>query len=272
MLMRFMKMYSLVINKSSARSICIVPCGNEVVGGFGWSQGVAEIADGFPQSVDSPLCGLSRKGLEFGESILDRIEVRAIGGKKAQLGTGSFEHGLYRQALVAGEVVHDHDVARLQIGDEDLADTGSEPVAVDGAVQHHGSHHGVASQTGNEGRRLAMAVRASHAQASASQRITDEIDIPKRRAAARQLIPSSTAESARGRKSIEGDFPIVAVPMSLMTAMNQFTDVSRIADRDSTRKGAAPTSLANYLVQRHHEIRPLQRRLMPLGLSSFGRG
>ena len=65
---------------------------------------------------------------------------------------------------MAGEVVHDHDVARLQIGDEDLADIGLEPVAVDWAVQHHGNHNAVEPQSGNEGRRLAMAVRVPHAQ------------------------------------------------------------------------------------------------------------
>ena len=74
---------------------------------------------------------------------------------------------------------------------------------------------------------------------AASQRITDEIDTPKRRAAARRLIPSSTAESARALKSIESDFPIIAVPFSVTTTMNQLTAALGIPNRDSTRKGAA---------------------------------
>jgi hypothetical protein len=52
-------------------------------------------------------------------------------------------------------------------------------------------------------------------------------------------MPPSTAESARARKSIESDFPIIAVPISVTTTMNQFTAALGIPNRDSTRKGAA---------------------------------
>ena len=41
---------------------------------------------------------------------------------------------------MAGEFVHDDDIARPQIGDEDLLDVGLEGVAVDRAVQDHGGH------------------------------------------------------------------------------------------------------------------------------------
>jgi len=53
------------------------------------------------------------------------------------------------------------------------------------------------------------------------------------------FIPPSTAESARARKSIESDFPIIAVSISVVTTMNQFTAALGIPDRDSKRKGAA---------------------------------
>jgi hypothetical protein len=43
---------------------------------------------------------------------------------------------------------------------------------------------------------------------AASQRITDEIDTPNRPAAARRLIPPSTAASARALKSINSGLPI----------------------------------------------------------------
>ena len=57
------------------------------------------------------------------------------------------------------------------------------------------------------------------------------MDTPKRRAAARRLIPPSTAESARARKSIESDFPIIAVPISVTTTMNQFNAALGIPPR-----------------------------------------
>jgi pyruvate kinase len=43
-----------------------------------------------------------------------------------------------------------------------------------------------------------------------------------------------------------------------------------IARFDGAEDGAM-TNLAHYLALRHHDLRPLQRRLMPLGLSSLGR-
>ena len=42
----------------------------------------------------------------------------------------------------------------------------------------------------------------------ASQRITDDTDTPKRPAAARRLIPTSTAANARLLKSIDSGWPI----------------------------------------------------------------
>ena len=43
---------------------------------------------------------------------------------------------------------------------------------------------------------------------AASQRITEDTDTPKRPAAARRLIPPSTAASARALKSMESGLPI----------------------------------------------------------------
>ena len=77
------------------------------------------------------------------------------------------------------------------------------------------------------------------------------MDTPKRRAAARRLMPPSTAESARARKSIESDFPIIAVPISVVTTMNQFTAALRSPDRDSIRKGAALTLKALLLEEKN---------------------
>lgn len=55
----------------------------------------------------------------------------------------------------------------------------------------------------------------------ASQRITDDTDTPKRPAAARRLIPASTAASARALKSIDSGLPISLPPISASGAENQ---------------------------------------------------
>jgi hypothetical protein len=67
-------------------------------------------------------------------------------------------------ALVAGEVVHDDDVARRQLGHQDLGDIGLEPVAVDGAIAHHGRNHPAGAQACDQRGGLAVAVGEAHAQ------------------------------------------------------------------------------------------------------------
>jgi hypothetical protein len=49
--------------------------GAEVVGTLGRTEEVDEAADGGPESVDGPLGGLARKRLEFGEGVLNRVQV-----------------------------------------------------------------------------------------------------------------------------------------------------------------------------------------------------
>ena len=60
---------------------------------------------------------------------------------------------------MAAEVVQDDDVARLQTGDEDFLDVGSEAVAVDRAIQNSRGLNSVVAQSGQEGRSLPVAVR-----------------------------------------------------------------------------------------------------------------
>ena len=65
---------------------------------------------------------------------------------------------------MAGEVVHDYDVASAKGRKQDLGDIGLEPVAVDRAVEHHRRDHTIEPEAGHEGRRFAMAVRESNTQ------------------------------------------------------------------------------------------------------------
>src|SRR6185437_12570073 len=67
-------------------------------------------------------------------------------------------------ACVAGEVVHDDDVARRQRGSEELLDIGLESRRVHGTVEHEWSHEPVEAQASDKGCRLPMAERDAGAQ------------------------------------------------------------------------------------------------------------
>ena len=55
------------------------------------------------------------------------------------------------RALVAGEIVHDHDIVGLQFGRQELLDLDLQGLTVDGAVVHDGRDRPVGAQAGDEG-------------------------------------------------------------------------------------------------------------------------
>lgn len=67
-------------------------------------------------------------------------------------------------ALVAGQIVHDDNVAAPEVRHEHLVDIGLEPVAVDRAIEHHRRDHAGHAQTCDQRGRLAAAVRVAHSQ------------------------------------------------------------------------------------------------------------
>jgi hypothetical protein len=84
------------------------------------------LGDFSPESFDGALCGFSQERLELGESVLDRIEVGTVGREIEQLGAGRLDSSAYACAPVRSEVVHDDDVAGLELWNEDLIDIGLE--------------------------------------------------------------------------------------------------------------------------------------------------
>ena len=84
--------------------------------------------------------------------------------QEQQARAGGFDQGASAGPLVAGQVVHDDDVAGEQFGDEHLLDIGLEGVAVDRAGQDEGRDHAAHGQGADEGGRLPVAVREAHAQ------------------------------------------------------------------------------------------------------------
>lgn len=55
-----------------------------------WLEDVDELADQVPQATDGALACFAQHGLEPGERLFDRIEVRTVGRKEAQGCAGCF--------------------------------------------------------------------------------------------------------------------------------------------------------------------------------------
>jgi hypothetical protein len=69
---------------------------------------------------------------------------------------------------VAGQVVHDDDVALAQFGNKDALDLALEGIAIDRAVEHEGSDHAARGQAGDESGCFPVAVRDADTQAFAA--------------------------------------------------------------------------------------------------------
>ena len=76
--------------------------------------------------------GALEEPFEFGGGVFNRIEVGALRRQVQQRGAGSFNGLAHADALVAGEVVHDHDVAVGERRNQLLPDVGEKDFAVDG--------------------------------------------------------------------------------------------------------------------------------------------
>lgn len=130
-------------------------------------EDIDEPSDQVPEAADGSLADLSKHGLEAGECLFDWVEVWAVGWEEAQGRASCFDQFAHRCALVAGEVIHDDDVAGAQFRHQHLGNIGFEPVSVDRPVEHHWRDHPGHAQGGNQRSGFAVAVREAHAQALA---------------------------------------------------------------------------------------------------------
>ena len=103
----------------------------KVISALGFCELVEDAAAEFPELVDSPCSPVAEQFLELGERQLDRIQVGRLRRQVAQLGANCFDGFADAGDLVAGEIVHDDDVARLQDGRQMLLDPGPEQRTVD---------------------------------------------------------------------------------------------------------------------------------------------
>ena len=146
----------------------VVSCGGKVVSAFDRCEEVDHAADRRPEAIDGSLGGLAQERLELGESVLDWVEVGRVGRQVEEARARRLDPLSGRLPLVAGQVVHDDDVALAQFGNEDALDIGLEGVAIDWAVEHEGRDHATGGQAGDESRRFPVAMRDADAQAFAA--------------------------------------------------------------------------------------------------------
>lgn len=106
---------------------------------------------------------------QFREGQFDRIEIRAVGREKAQLGTDSFDGGAHRRLFVDGEVIEHNDVTRAQRGHEDLLDISQKRHVVDRPIEHRGSAEALEAERRDDGVGLPVAERRVISQARSAR-------------------------------------------------------------------------------------------------------
>jgi len=108
--------------------------------------------------VDAALLGGAHPVLDLGEGLLDRIEVGRVWRQIPEPCAGRFNQPAQGSRLVAAEIVHDDDVARLKLRNQHLLHIGAEAFAVDWAVEQAGCGEAVAAQGAKECQRPPMTV------------------------------------------------------------------------------------------------------------------
>ena len=121
-----------------------------------FGEGVGDCCD---ESFDGSGSGLSQQGFELGEELFDRVEVGAVGRQVAQLSADGLDGFADARDLVAGQVVHHHDIALPQYRDDELLDIGAEARPIHWAVKHTRCGDLTDAQGGNECRCLPMSPR-----------------------------------------------------------------------------------------------------------------
>ena len=87
-----------------------------------------------PSCVHRSLAGLSQEMFQFGEGLLDRVEVWGVGRQEEQLRPGGADSPAHRLAFMAAEIVEDDDVAGRQPRHQETLDVNEEAGPVDRSI------------------------------------------------------------------------------------------------------------------------------------------
>lgn len=123
-----------------------------------WREVIEEVTDLAPCCLDGALGSFSQEVLEFGEDLLDRVEVRAVGRQVEELGALGPDGRADGWPFVAAEIVHDDDIAGRQRRGEELFDPRREASTVDRPVKDGRGVDAVRAQGRHEGQRAPVSM------------------------------------------------------------------------------------------------------------------
>jgi hypothetical protein len=104
------------------------------------------------------LGGFAQPVFEFGEELLDRVQVRRVFRQVEEPGADGTDSATYGVGLVRAEIVHDDNVAVPQGRDQNFLDVEKEGFAVDRPLDEPRSGDAIVAQSGQEGHGLPAAV------------------------------------------------------------------------------------------------------------------
>jgi hypothetical protein len=92
----------------------IVSAVDEVVLAFGGCEGLERIGDSIPEIIDGSGGGFSQERFQFGEGLLDGVEVRRIGREVDEPRADGLDGSLDGFDTVGGQIVEDYDIAGMK--------------------------------------------------------------------------------------------------------------------------------------------------------------
>src|ERR1700748_3190564 len=110
---------------SSVSRVCQIACA------FFGREELENLADGEAYGFDGSGGGFSQEVLEFGEDLLDGVQVRRVFWQEEELGSCRSDELAHDFASVADQGGHDHDIAGTKRREQKLLHVEAEAVAVD---------------------------------------------------------------------------------------------------------------------------------------------
>jgi hypothetical protein len=123
-----------------------------------------------PSTVRS--AALRSSALSLAKAFSMGLKSGLLGREVEKACAGGFDQLTHVRPLVAGQIVHDDDVALVQFRDEDLLDVSLESETVDGSVDDKRRDEAAQRQGSNEGRGFPMSVRNADPQALTARSAT----------------------------------------------------------------------------------------------------
>ena len=124
----------------------------DVVSAFGLWEQVEDVSAEFPEFVDRSLGSVSQQLFELAEGEFDRVEIRGVGRQIADFRSRRLDRFADPANLVAGEIVHHHNVPGLQRWNQVLLDPTQKDATVDRAFHAERSNEAGGSHRSQEGR------------------------------------------------------------------------------------------------------------------------